>query len=148
MSYEPALGAVALGSWLKPTLRTNSGERVQHPDPRAVTDGGRWEWGINWVVCGGESGPNARPMHPNWARSMRDQCEEAGVPCLFKQWGAWVGGTGSKSGFISLQNGASGCGDKNTHEWGDGVISQRVGKKKAGRLLDGKLHDEFPRGAK
>lgn len=46
--------------------------------------------GIHWVVCGGESGPGARPMHPNWARSIRDQCQAAGVPFLFKQWGAWL----------------------------------------------------------
>jgi protein gp37 len=44
---------------------------------------------LSWVVCGGESGPKARPMHPDWARSLRDQCVEAGVPYLFKQWGEW-----------------------------------------------------------
>lgn len=43
--------------------------------------------GVNWVIVGGESGPGARPMHPDWARSLRDQCEAAGVPFLFKQWG-------------------------------------------------------------
>jgi protein gp37 len=42
------------------------------------------------VVCGGESGPGARPMHPDWARSLRDQCAEMGVPFMFKQWGAWA----------------------------------------------------------
>ena len=49
---------------------------------------------IDWVICGGESGPNARPMHPDWARSLRDQCQPAGVPFFFKQWG----GNTSKSG--------------------------------------------------
>ncbi|WP_237480768.1 DUF5131 family protein [Lichenibacterium dinghuense] len=45
--------------------------------------------GLDWVVVGGESGPDARPMHPDWARTLRDQCAAAGVPFLFKQWGAW-----------------------------------------------------------
>jgi len=47
---------------------------------------------VSWVVAGGESGPGARPMHPGWARSLRDQCQEARIPFLFKQWGAhrWV----------------------------------------------------------
>jgi len=44
---------------------------------------------LHWVIVGGESGPNARPMHPEWTRSLRDQCEAAGVPFLFKQWGEW-----------------------------------------------------------
>ena len=48
--------------------------------------------GIDWVIVGGESGPNARPMHPDWARSLRDQCQAAGVPFLFKQWGEYVAG--------------------------------------------------------
>jgi len=45
---------------------------------------------INWLIVGGESGPNARPMHPEWARSLRDQCATAGVPFFFKQWGSWL----------------------------------------------------------
>lgn len=72
--------------------------------------------GIGWVIVGGESGPNARPMHPEWVRSIRDQCVAAGVPFLFKQWGEY---------------------DEN------GV---KVGKKKAGRIVDGRVWDEYPRG--
>src|SRR3546814_6072988 len=49
----------------------------------------RCKLGLDWVVAGGESGPGARPMHPDWARSLRDQCAAAGVPFLFKQWGEW-----------------------------------------------------------
>lgn len=45
---------------------------------------------IDWVIAGGESGPGARPMHPDWARSLRDQCAAAGVPFHFKQWGNWA----------------------------------------------------------
>jgi hypothetical protein len=44
---------------------------------------------IDWVIVGGESGPGARPMHPDWARSIRDQCVAVGVPFVFKQWGQW-----------------------------------------------------------
>ncbi len=69
---------------------------------------------IDWVIAGGESGPNARPMHPDWARSLRDQCEEAGVAFLFKQFGAY-------------------------NERGE-----LVGKKAAGRVLDGRVHDGYP----
>ena len=56
--------------------------------------------GISWVIAGGESGPDARPMHPNWARALRDQCVAAGVPFFFKQWGAWwpLHGTGEPTG--------------------------------------------------
>lgn len=70
--------------------------------------------GIHWVIAGGESGPSARPMHPDWARSLRDQCAAAGVPFLFKQWG---------------EHDSSG-------DW--------VGKHAAGRALDGVIHDGYP----
>lgn len=86
---------------------------------------------IDWVICGGESGPHARPMHPQWARDLRDQCAAAGVPFMFKQWGEYAPGT---EGFASN-------GDV-LHE--QGVWSVRVGKKAAGRLLDGRTHDGFP----
>lgn len=78
--------------------------------------------GINWVVCGGESGSGARPMHPDWARSLRDQCQAAGVPFFFKQWGAW------SPSDITLRESK--------------MI--RMAKKKAGRLLDGREWNEFP----
>lgn len=73
--------------------------------------------GVDWVVAGGESGPGARPMHPEWARDLRDHCAAAGVAFLFKQWGEH-----------------------------DGSL-RRVGKKAAGRELDGLTHDEYPGGA-
>lgn len=76
---------------------------------------------LDWVVCGGESGPKARPMHRDWARSLRDQCEAANTPYYFKQWGEFAP--------------VSGLG---------GVTMARVGRKQAGRLLDGKLHDDYP----
>ena len=80
---------------------------------------------LNWVIVGGESGPGARPMHPDWACSLRDQCETAAVPFLFKQWGEyhWVERYGGDP--LSL-------------------TGYRIGKKRAGRLLDGVEHNGFP----
>jgi protein gp37 len=82
---------------------------------------------IDWVICGGESGYNARPMHPDWARSLRAQCKAAGVPFFFKQWGE----------FKPIGN--------NIHSiMTDFMGMEKVGKKAAGRLLDGVEHDGAP----
>jgi len=113
--------------------------------------------GIDWIICGGESGPNARPMHPEWARSLRDQCKEAGVPFLFKQWGEWC----PPENVPTYKNkGAVRTADWFNNEWNfgfenlandDGHIDNepemfRIGKKHTGRLLDGKDHTNFPEG--
>ncbi len=101
---------------------------------------------IHWVICGGESGPNARPMHPDWVRSLRDQCLAAGVPFFFKQWGAWVTEDQSPEDAVlpSIRKLAwahlDDCGDA----VGDETCVYKVGKHKAGRLLDGRTWDEFP----
>lgn len=93
---------------------------------------------IDWVIAGGESGPRARPMHPDWARRLRDQCAAAGVPFLFKQHGEWAPLDGMDPELrIQTEN----------HPWQRmdgtrGVV--RVGKRAAGRLLDGRTHDDFP----
>ena len=90
------------------------------------------------VIVGGESGPGARPMHPDWPRSIRDQCAAAGVPFFFKQWGAWE------------PFGPSGGGASQQHCWNPGasvydlIVMGRVGKKAAGRRLDGRTHDDLP----
>jgi protein gp37 len=90
---------------------------------------------INWVIVGGESGPGARPMHPDWARGLRDQCQAAGVPFLFKQWGEWGPRTGDQGvpDYAFFKGPGAEC-----HVW-------RVGKKAAGRLMDGRTWDEFPK---
>lgn len=87
---------------------------------------------IDWIIVGGESGPNARPMHPDWARSLRDQCQAAGVPFLFKQWGEWASAKGLP-GYTPIG-----------HVFTDGYQMVRVGKKAAGRLLDGREWNGFP----
>jgi hypothetical protein len=100
---------------------------------------------LGWVIAGGESGRGARPMHPNWARQLRDDCAGAGVPFFFKQWGEWAAcqsndgtWTTDAPGFCRLTT------DGRRAE--SGWPMQRVGKPYAGHLLDGVEHHAFPRG--
>lgn len=136
ISAEPLLGPVNL-----------------HTDP---IEAGTPFWGsqLDWVVVGGESGPGARPMHPDWARSMGDQCVAAGVPFLFKQWGEWVPerlglhGCNAPAAFLSTGGQVRLLVDgKPAHApfapAGDMTI-RRVGKKRAGRELDGRTWDQYP----
>ena len=116
------------------------------------------EWKLNWVICGGESGSHARPTDPTWVRGIRDQCQAAGVPFHFKQWGewaecgplqsdpdflggAWFDSAGGGMTAVAMLNSASG----RYHRFGDGKIMERVGKKAAGRMLDGRTWLEFPK---
>ena len=118
VSLEPLLGPINLYSHI-PTLEI---ER----ETRTAED--RY---LDWVILGGESGPGARPMHPDWVRTLRDQCTAAEVPFLFKQWGEWLG---------AEQDGAPG--DNQVLNCSDAPV--RVGKRAAGRLLDGRVWDERP----
>lgn len=126
LSCEPVLGPLVLnGSWLR---QGDNGEYPHSVQPHT---------GIDWVICGGESGPGARPMHPEWARSLRDQCAVAGVPFLFKQWGDWVAEDQSPADAVMPW---SGC----HFPWPDKTGVWHLGKKKAGRLLDGIEHNGYP----
>lgn len=102
---------------------------------------------LHWVVVGGESGPNARPMNPAWVRSIRDQCVSAGVAFLFKQWGEW-GDPASIEAVGTAHNGwwevDPEDGGVRRHEFDNQNEVFRVGKKHAGRLLDGVQHDGYP----
>lgn len=98
---------------------------------------------VDWIIVGGESGPNARPMHPDWARSLRNQCQDAGVPFLFKQWGEWSPGYAEHGNDLSYDT----IVDAKQHEWPEGHCAFRVGKKAAGRLLDGREWNEVPASA-
>jgi protein gp37 len=105
---------------------------------------------IDWVICGGESGHEARPMHPDWARSLRDQCTAAGVPFFFKQWGEYVETEWQHCAF-SLGAGQIARDPKNGGRYCAGYGPDRptygfdrVGKKAGGRMLDGRTWDEFP----
>ncbi|OCC05223.1 hypothetical protein BA190_09985 [Labrys sp. WJW] len=108
--------------------------------------------GLDWVIAGGESGPGARPMHPQWARDLRDQCAAAGVAFHFKQWGEWTPRGPEAWGYPLVDNvpqmrvtdtgdnGQSLAATGGSHSW-----MQRVGKHTAGRLLDGIEHNAFPK---
>lgn len=104
--------------------------------------------GIHQVIVGGESGPAARPMHPAWARLLRDQCKAAGIAFFFKQWGEWAdadafGDVARPLNFADAGRFAQRLGVPFEHH-SDGSTLVRVGKRKAGRLLDGVLHGAMP----
>ena len=86
--------------------------------------------GIDWVIVGGESSRNARPMHPDWVRSLRDQCQAAGVPFFFKQWGEWKP---TEDPAVAAARGIPLA-----------ECMSFVGKKAAGAMLDGREWREFP----
>lgn len=132
VSAEPLLGRLDLcehfGMWWNSTMQCFESTGTEFNKPHG-------QRGVDWVVAGGESGPNARTMHPDWVRALRDQCAAAGVPFLFKQWGEWIPMLGCVGG-IPVR------GEKFTHS--DGTIMGWAGKKSAGRMLDGVLHDAYP----
>ncbi len=178
LSMEPLLGPVNL--WLPTRTWENSaggltcnhccnGDRCDDPNHFRR---GRLDWAshcrcphcrgtgkakpIDWVIVGGESGQHARPMHPDWARSLRDQCQAAGVPFFFKQWGEHLPGELSPhpchpgdSGAWRLDQAGGRWHDPNESgtdpsHWKP-VTFIKPGKKAAGRLLDGREWNEVPR---
>ena len=98
---------------------------------------------INAVILGGETGPGARPLHPDWVRSVRDQCAAAAVPFFFKGWGEWIGIDYDQKHTYWR------CADGMTHREiktrpASGVRSIKVGRNNSGRILDGRTHDDLP----
>lgn len=135
LSMEPLLGPVDLfqaGAFFHDTDATD--------DPRAEVGADSL---IDWVIVGGESGPNARPMHPAWARSIRDQCEATATPFHFKQWGEWLPGLGPDGfgGLVTPVN-LDGTTERPFDDFTATVW--HAGKKAAGRVLDGRTHDGVP----
>ena len=138
VSVEPMLGPVDLGhlSWTdiigstadknaltgKTWIQGNCGESSQ------TLQGNR----LGWVICGGETGPGARPMHPDWVRGLRDQCQAAGTPFFFKSWGEWWPG---EWGRLYREK---------TISYADGQDMVLIGKRRAGRLIDGREWNEVP----
>lgn len=103
--------------------------------------------GIHWVIVGGESGSQARMIHPDWVRSIRDQCQAADVPFFFKQWGAWKPTDGSAGVVEKLERGSIGpvFTEPGMTQLDPGwVMVNKVGKSKSGCLLDGREWKEFP----
>jgi protein gp37 len=144
LSVEPMLSRVDLCEFLNIWWNQTEEKYVQDaPSP------------IHWVICGGESGHGARPMVPDFARSLRDQCQAAGVAFHFKQWGEWLPGEEHYQGpEWKFQDGSL----MDSHLFPDlndnppgweyeplfTTIFRKVGKKVAGRLLDGVEHNGFP----
>lgn len=142
LSCEPLLGPVELPLRVCEHCGEHSrdGLACEHCDRTGLALQG----GIHWVIAGGESGPNARPMHPDWARGLRDQCQAAGGSFFFKQWGEWIPYSelelDRKGEIYPLRDGTPvlGVGKSADEEmW-------RLGKLAAGRLLDGRTWDEVP----
>jgi protein gp37 len=105
---------------------------------------------LDWVIAGGESGPGARPMHPDWARGLRDECQAASVPFFFKQWGEWTPGENvPMDGEYKVRSYFNGEWSEDADDWvaeaDNGPLMYRVGKKAAGALLDGREWREFPK---
>lgn len=110
LSCEPLLGDIDLSGF--------TADRDLHP--------------IDWIIAGGESGPNSRPMNPSWARSLRDQCTAEDIAFHFKQWGHWAPNellTKEQKKIVVL----------------DGERLAALGKVRAGRQLDGRTWDQFPK---
>lgn len=126
LSIEPLIGPVdfheARDSWIKKTL-------AWHTTPMLSS--------IDWVIVGGESGPKARPMHPEWVRTLRDQCAERDVPFFFKQWGEWLH-VPTEEDVKSLSS------PRLKYFQSMDTTFHRAGKKAAGRELDGKIHEGYP----
>lgn len=131
LSMEPLLGPVDLRLTHSPAMLSRVGT------------------GVDWVIVGGESGHKARPMHPDWARSLRDQCNAAGVSFFFKQWGEWGPTTfeatrhhGVLSGPVRGDDIAFTVFGPTGRQVAWPVV--KVGKSRAGRLLDGREWNEVP----
>lgn len=125
VSCEPLLSPIDISLWLPNFLE----EKKETKGPSA-------HFYIDWVIAGGESGPHARPMNPIWVKQLKDQCVTAGVPFHFKQWGNWKPiPNGLKSKRVERQ-----LKDKE----GNIITLINLGKKLAGRELNGKTWDEFP----
>lgn len=149
LSCEPLLGPVDVRWWFHPEGDFYDGIPKRSEPRRPLLD---------WVIVGGESGPRARPMHPDWARSLRDQCQAAGVAFFFKQWGEYAPSTWQdpnatpRHGYISptgagepLPSPGNGCGYGPAELEARGCACvDRVGKKAAGRRLDGREWSEYP----
>lgn len=191
LSIEPLLGPVDLTEWLYDNCCSGLREHFDMNGEYIGSEPCQCQGGpiptprLDWVIVGGESGPGARPMHPQWVRSLRDQCQAAGVPFFFKQWGEWEPMMSAESWIDGMRDCESDAEYRSmarnvvfvypdgnvvpapaTHDAGelwdagepfiecDGdhmdymnngpVALHKVGKKTAGRLLDGVAWDQFP----
>lgn len=151
LSVEPLLGPVDLTDIVTPVREgvTDHFNALDHIEAKMFEDDPNGLPALDWVIVGGESGHNASPMHPDWARSLRDQCKTAGVPFFFKQNGSWISATpGDKfsDGLWVHQSGDT-FSPVEGEPFNPAPLAAhmiRVGKKRAGRSLDGVEHNEWP----
>jgi protein gp37 len=165
VSIEPLLGQIDLKPWIfRPCRMCNGtmtvavpgdGKPCQYSIPHQGLDSNQ----LNWVICGGETGPKARPVHPDWVRSLRDQCQAAQVSFFFKSWGDYLPAEVrldpiTHSLQCHHQDGTTDdIPDSGRNHWWQpfnaktrepGLASTPVGKKHSVRLLDGRTWDEIP----
>ena len=143
ISVEPMLGLINL-------CRTTDGMPWIGS---AFADGRKFDGLLDWVVAGGETGPQARPIHPQWIRALRDQCLAARVPFLFKQYGEWIPAAladevkvetlARRFAWLNLE-GRLHDGTDGVDIFGSDEQVCRVGKRHAGRRLDGLVYDDYP----
>jgi protein gp37 len=141
VSCEPLLGPINLAAAL-PGIRGELARIAHSIDQRIMYDRQSAPIPyIDWIIVGGESGPNARPMHRDWVRSLRDQCVAAEVPFFFKQWGEWAPRRelSDVARFASLS-----WPDHRFHYWDPVTEMIRVGKKNGGRKIDGREWMQYP----
>ena len=127
VSAEPLLGQIDFSGFF-------GGEHVVAPGDVVEPN---YNFGIDWVIVGGESGPKSRPMKADWVREIRDRCEVASVPLFFKQWGEWCDVDNMPETVYAELDNAYNLAGYGQREW-------RVGKRRAGAMIDGREHREWP----
>ncbi len=156
ISAEPLLGPINLTAikWIRIEVREQDYRRFGVPPPsellscnnvlqsRPADEFNSAKIGLDWVICGGESGPGSRPMHPDWVRSLRDQCVSSSIPFFFKQWGEFTAEQCPGVDVVLSKLHAGQCVTSGIR--GHHTLYTRVGKKTAGALLDGVEWKQFP----
>lgn len=144
VSVEPMLEPVNLSKWIYCYVCANNGEHFNPVygkiEECPVCDGDRPI--LDWVICGGETGPGARPMHPDWVRNLRDLCQAAGVPFFFKHWGEWKAAH-RQSDVVDLSSLKDNQCVMKAQNGGHYLLT-RTSRKRTGRQLDGREWNEMP----
>lgn len=142
LSAEPLLGEIDLGQWLLSECDRAENDLLElECEPSGFA---KSQAKVNWVIVGGESGRNARPMHKQWASNIRSQLDLYGVPFFFKQWGEWVD-TKEWVEHRDYEDKRYPC-----HHWSVGTgelfpdSALKVGRKKAGDKLEGSEWHDMP----
>jgi protein gp37 len=149
LSVEPLLGPVDLSRWLgvewMESFQGWGAKRHWRPWLLASpADRGGPGTGVGWVIAGGESGRGARPPHPHWLRTLRDQCQAAGVPFFFKQWGQWTPNLSGRGRQVDVLGDGRTLPPSPVGPEGGVRMRRAISKHDAGRELDGRVWDQLP----